>query len=108
MLSLLDDAITIPVVAQGRWRKHFDECTARPDQAPALRRGALAGGGTREPQPLRGQPLNDREEKTCGFATVILAPAAGFSYAIEVELSTDAQTPSGPTIQRTLSLSCPE
>ena len=53
MLSLLDDAITIPATIQGRWRKHFDECddinnfdecTVRADQTPGLRRETLAVG----------------------------------------------------------------
>ncbi len=39
-----------------------------------------------------------------GFAGAILTMAAGFSYAIEVELSTEVQTPSRPTIQGTTNL----
>ena len=35
---------------------------------------------------------------------LVLAMAAGLSYAIEVELSTDVQTPSRPTIQGTTNL----
>ncbi len=57
-------------------------------KAPGLRRETLAAGGTIQPQPPQGQPLNDREEKMRGLAGAILTMAAGFSYAIEVELST--------------------
>ena len=74
-------------------------------KAPGLRRRALAAGGRIEPQLLQGQPLNDGKEKMRGLAGAILAMAAGFSYAIEVELSTEVQTHSRPTIQGTTNLS---